>query len=259
MSASASASSSSTGSTWGEWEATSTATSRAMMSRCSQPATRSRTVCGEPPITVDAGEVTTATTTSSIPLRSSSSRTCCAGSSTAAIAPPPARRRHSSERWQMTFTPSARDRAPATTAAATSPMECPTTAPGRTPWEVMVSAIATCMAKMAGWMRSMPVTVSGASSASVTEKSDSAAISGSISAIFAANAGSAASRAAPIDAHCEPWPENTHTGPRSSWPTAAWCGSSPAAICASPSINSVRVPATAAVRTGRNPRRRDSV
>ncbi len=30
-----------------------------------------------------------------------------------------------------------------------------------------------------------------------------------------------ASSAAPIAAHCDPCPENIHTGPRSSWPTAA--------------------------------------
>ena len=66
----------------------------------------------------------------------------------------------------------------------------------------------------------MPVTVSGADIASVTENPDSAAISGSISATVAANTGSVASRSAPIAAHCEPCPENTHTGPRSSCPTA---------------------------------------
>ena len=38
-------------------------------------------------------------------------------------------------------------------------------------------------------------------------------------AIVAANTGSVASRPAPIRGHCEPWPENTHTGPRSAWPT----------------------------------------
>lgn len=60
----------------------------------------------------------------------------------------------------------------------------------------------------------------GAVMASVTEKPDSAAISGSIAAMVAANTGSVASRSAPMPAHCEPCPENTQTGPRSSWPTA---------------------------------------
>ena len=65
----------------------------------------------------------------------------------------------------------------------------------------------------------MPVTVSGADIASVTENPDSSAISGSRRATVAANAGSVASSSAPICAHCEPCPENTHTGPRSSGPT----------------------------------------
>src|SRR5690242_21317252 len=50
------------------------------------------------------------------------------------------------------------------------------------------------MAKIAGWIRSIPVTVSGAEIASVTENPDSSAISGSISAMVAANTGSAESR-----------------------------------------------------------------
>lgn len=79
-----------------------------------------------------------------------------------------------------------------------------------------MAAIATWTAKIVGWTRWMPSTVSGAVIASVTEKSDSAAISGSISAIFAAKTGWVASRPVPIEAHCEPWPEKIHTGPRSS-------------------------------------------
>lgn len=73
---------------------------------------------------------------------------------------------------------------------------------------------------MAGWTLWMPSTVSEAVIASVIEKPDSAAISGSISAILAANTGSVASRPTPIDAHCEPCPEKIQTGPRSSCPTA---------------------------------------
>ncbi|PRC60534.1 hypothetical protein C6A85_17780, partial [Mycobacterium sp. ITM-2017-0098] len=41
---------------------------------------------------------------------------------------------------QITLTPSPRLRAPATTAAATSPIECPMTAPGRTPYDCKVRA-----------------------------------------------------------------------------------------------------------------------
>ncbi|RFZ09829.1 hypothetical protein DSM43518_01405 [Mycobacterium marinum] len=121
----------------------------------------------------------------------------------------------------MTFTPSASDNAPATTAAATSPREWPMTAPGWTPYDLIACASATCMANSVGCTRSMPVTVSIAVIASVTEKPDSAAISGSSSATVAAKTGSLASKLVPMVAHCEPCPENTHTGPRSSRPTAA--------------------------------------
>ena len=79
-----------------------------------------------------------------------------------------------------------------------------------------MAASATCMVNRVGWIRSIPVTVWGADIASVTENPDSRAISGSASATVAANTGSVASSSAPIAAHCEPCPENTHTGPRSS-------------------------------------------
>ena len=110
----------------------------------------------------------------------------------------------SRERRQMTRTPSSSDSAPATTAAAVSPIECPITAPGRAPCAAMVAANATWMANTVGCTRSMPVTTSGAVIASVTENPDSAAINGSNRAIVSANTGSLASRSVPICAHCEP-------------------------------------------------------
>ena len=85
----------------------------------------------------------------------------------------------------------------------------------------MVAASATCMVNKVGSARSISVTACGAVMASITENPDSAAISGSACATVAANTGSLASRSAPIPDHCEPSPENTQTGPRSSWPTAA--------------------------------------
>ena len=84
-------------------------------------------------MTVDAGEANTDTTTSLMPRAASSSRTCWAGNSTEAIEPPPDNRHMSRERRQITRTPSSSDRAPETTAAAASPIECPMTAPGCTP------------------------------------------------------------------------------------------------------------------------------
>ena len=122
-----------------------------------------------------------------------------------------------------------------------------------------MAASATCMANRVGWTRSMPVTVWGAVIASVTEKPDSPAISGSDSAMVAANTGSLASRSAPIAAHCEPCPENTQTGPRSSWPTAAGYGVSPLATSRNASTSSAVPVAGTAVRTERCPRRRARV
>ena len=103
------------------------------------------------------------------------------------------------------------------------------------------------MAKSVGWTRSIPVTVCGAEIASVTENPDSAAITGSIAAMVAANTGSVASSSAPIRGHCEPWPENTHTGPRSSWPTAGSTGTSLSATSRSAATSSVALPAVTAV------------
>ena len=87
----------------------------------------------DPATTVDCGEVTTATTTSSTPSAVSSDCTLSAGSSTDAIAADPAIVAISFERRQITRTPSSSDSAPATTAAAASPIEWPITAPGITP------------------------------------------------------------------------------------------------------------------------------
>jgi len=68
-----------------------------------------------------------------MPRAISSEFTCLAGNSTDAMAPEPAMRVISFERRQMTRAPSCSVSAPATTAAADSPIECPMTAPGRTP------------------------------------------------------------------------------------------------------------------------------
>lgn len=115
------------------------------------------------------------------------------------------------------------------------------------------------MAKIVGWTLSMPVTVCGAVMAWVTENPDSPAINGSMAAIVAANTGSVASSSTPIRGHCEPCPENTHTGPRSSWPTAGSYGKSSSATARSLALNSSKVFAHTTVRTGRCARRRDSV
>ncbi len=112
--------------------------------------TRSRTAGATPPITVDWGEATTASTTSSTPRAVNSKSTCSAGNSTDAIAPEPAIVDISRDRRQITRTPSSSVSAPATTAAAASPIEWPITAPGCTPYALIVAASATCMVNSAG-------------------------------------------------------------------------------------------------------------
>ena len=129
------------------------------------------------------------------------------------------------------------------------------TAPGRTPCDFIVSASATWIAKIVGWTRSTPVSCSGADIASVTEKPDSAATTGSIAATVAANTGSVANNSAPIPAHLDPCPENNHTGPRSPRPTAGSRGRSLAARSRSASTRSARSLAQTTVRTGRCARR----
>ena len=105
----------------------------------------------------------------------------------------------------------------------------------------------------------MPVTTSDAEMASVTENPDSVAISGSIRAMVAANTGSVDSNWTPMAAHCEPCPENSHTGPWSSRPAAGWYGISSSAISRSAAVSSGKLPAVTEVLTGRCARRRASV
>ena len=133
-----------------------------------------------------------------MPPRVNSESTCFAGSSTDAMIPEPAMPAISRERRQITRTPSSSDSAPQTTAAATSPIEYPMTALGRAPYAVMAAASATCIVNSVGCSLASPVTSSGAVIASVTEKPDSAATSGSIRATVAVNSGSSASSWAPI-------------------------------------------------------------
>ncbi|SKX17913.1 Uncharacterised protein [Mycobacteroides abscessus subsp. massiliense] len=66
------------------------------------------------------------------------------------MAPAPEMRSINFERRQITLTPSSNDRASETTAAAASPIECPMTAPGFTPYEAMAAANDTCMANNVG-------------------------------------------------------------------------------------------------------------
>ena len=85
-----------------------------------------------PAITVWRGERYPATLTSAI-VGDQLSRLASASNSSSATAPCPASRDISRDRVAITFSPSAGLSAPATTAAVTSPIECPITASGSTP------------------------------------------------------------------------------------------------------------------------------
>ena len=136
----------SSASTCGECDATSTAISRAGMPRASQSPTRRATSAAAPATTVEPGDASTATDTSPpAPARASSASAVAASSSTAAITPAPAILVSSADRRQMTRTPSARVSTPATTAAATSPMEWPATPAGSTPCARHMAASAYCI------------------------------------------------------------------------------------------------------------------
>ena len=129
------------------------------------------------------------------------------------MAPLPEIRFISRDRRQITRAPSSAESAPATTAAAASPIECPITAAGRTPRASIAAASATWTANIVGWIRSMPDSMPGAVIASVTENPDSCETTDSIFAIVSANTGSVRNSCVPISSHCEPCPEKTHTGP----------------------------------------------
>ena len=104
-----------------------------MIPRASHSAISARIDSLAPPTTAEDGDATTDSTTSVTPRAASSESTCWAGSSTDAMAPEPETVAMRRDRRVMTLTPSVSDRAPATTAAAASPIECPMTAPGVTP------------------------------------------------------------------------------------------------------------------------------
>lgn len=115
------------GSTWGECEATSTSIIRATTPVASHASTRAWTCAASPETTVVCGEVSTAMDTPSACAASMAAWTSSEPSITEAIAPPEIVA-SSAARRQMTLTPSAGLSTPATTAAATSPSDCPITA-----------------------------------------------------------------------------------------------------------------------------------
>lgn len=195
-------------------EATSLATRRAVAPPASHIATSSATWSGTPATTVEPGDASTATQTASIPDSAMSEPTCSAGSRTDAIAPSSTSARIAARR-QIAATPSASEIPPATTAAATSPIDWPTTAAGRTPHASQARASATWTANSGGWISAIPRSPRPSAITARTDCPDSAAISGSSSSIAEVKAGSASSSSRAIPGHCEPWPLKTKTGPGS--------------------------------------------
>ncbi|GES10239.1 hypothetical protein Amac_038360 [Acrocarpospora macrocephala] len=138
----------------------------------------------------------------------SRSRTCSTGNDTDAIAPSPANwsaiRRL---RRATTRAPSCSDRPPATTAAAISPCECPTTASGRTPSDSQTAAKETITANDTGWTTSTRSSDGASSAWRITSSSDhstNGSNAAAHSAIRPAKTGDSSSRAAPIPAHWAP-------------------------------------------------------
>lgn len=98
-----------------------------------------------PEITTEAGPLTAARSRSP-----HSSRTSASPAVTATIRPAPGSPCISRPRAATSFTASARDSTPATWAALSSPMECPSSTDGRMPQESSSAAIATSTANNAG-------------------------------------------------------------------------------------------------------------
>ncbi len=184
MPASSARSAALSGSTCGLCDATSTLTRR-VKTLCVASASVTRTTAAvSPAITVDAGPLLAATTTpgsSAIAFRASS-----AESSTVAMLPCPRTDFMRRLRTQMIAAASSRVSAPATWAAAISPMLWPTTASGSTPQERHSRARATSIAKSVGCSTSISPrreVLSSRPSASSTEKPAVAAIAASHSSI----------------------------------------------------------------------------
>ena len=186
----------------------------------SQAATRSRTVWVAPPTTVDVGEATTEITTSVTPRIDSSESTCCAGSSTDAMAPVPATRPHQ-------LGPAADDPQPVLErqrARDDGRRGLTERVPDDRAGDDAVGLHRLGQRDLHREQRRLDAVDArhrlrrrdglGHREARLARRSPARSRRS-----VAANTGSVASSSAPILGHCEPWPENTHTGPRSSWPT----------------------------------------
>ncbi len=163
--------------------------------------------------------------------------------------PPSDRARRALLRSATTRAASSRDSAPATQAAAISPWEWPTTAPGSTPYARHRPVSDTITAKRTGWTTSTRSKVGASSSARSTARSDQSTYGAracSHSAIRSANTGCVSISSAPMPAHWEPWPGKTNTARVSaSWAAYAAADES-SASARSASRSAPRSPTSAA-------------
>ncbi len=158
-------------STWGLWHATSTFTRRQYTPRASSSARRSASAPVSPETTVDRALFDAAAhSRSSRPMRAR--RASSSDSSTTAMPPCPAIVPSRRLRRAMTRAASASDSAPATCAAATSPMLWPTTASGSIPHARHSAARATSIAKSAGCVTSTRSSLDRSESATSSSRSD---------------------------------------------------------------------------------------
>ncbi len=211
--ASASCSSASIGSIRTLWYGTSTSRNRAKTcSRSSRPASSPR-MSRSPDSVTDAGLFTAATDTWSRygrPSRSASSSDRFAAS----ITPVPASRCWRALRASTIRTASSRPYTPAWWKAAISPVLCPTTASGRTPWCSHSAASPAWTAKLAGWASQVSAirdSVSGRVSSSSSDQPAWRRTSRSQRSTASRNTGSASRSSRPMPHHCGPMPVNTHT------------------------------------------------
>ncbi len=162
--------------------------------------------------------------------------------------PCPARPTIARLRRATTFAPSVRDSPPATTAAAISPCEWPTTASGTTPNARQSRASDTITAKSAGCTTSTRSSPSPERTTSSSDHSVKGASAAWHSSIEAANGADSVRSSRAIPSHCVPCPGNTNTVPPvvDARPSATNGEGSPAATARRPSRSSRRSPATTA-------------
>ncbi len=163
-------------------------------------ATTASTASDEPATTVVTGPFSAATTTAP-PNGATTASTSTAGNSTTAIAPRPEIRRNKPLRSQITRAASDNDNAPATYAAATSPIECPTTAAGTTPHDRHNAANPTSTANNTGCTTSIPSGTDSPSNTSTNDQSTNSANAAAHSPNTPRNTGSERANSRPIPHH----------------------------------------------------------